>query len=125
MRESKLWSWHILTAVIILVLLGMHMGIMHLGAILNAFGIGSGEPVKSGEVFHRSQQLLFMVIYILLLGAALFHGLYGLRSMLFELSLSKKMEKAIGGLCAVVGFALFIYGSYAAIAVYQMKGVQP
>jgi succinate dehydrogenase hydrophobic anchor subunit len=125
MRESKLWSWHILTAVIILVLLGMHMGIMHLGAILNVFGIGSGEPVKSGEVFHRSQQLLFMIIYILLLGAALFHGLYGLRSMLFELSLSKKTEKAIGGLCAVVGFALFVYGSYAAIAVYQMKGVQP
>lgn len=125
MRESKLWFWHILTAVIILVLLGLHMGIMHLGAILNAVGLGSSEPVKSAEVFHRSQQVFFMVTYILLLGAALFHGLYGLRSMLFELSLSKAMEKTIGGLCAVAGFVLFIYGSYAAIAVFQIRGVQP
>ena len=96
MRESKLWFWHILTAVIILVLLGLHMGIMHLSAILNALGIGSGDPTKSAEVFHRSQQLFFMITYILLLGAALFHGLYGLRSMLFELSLSKTLEKFIG-----------------------------
>ncbi|MBN1569321.1 MAG: hypothetical protein JXA73_15855 [Acidobacteria bacterium] len=126
MRESKLWSWHILSAVIILILLGLHMGTMHLGAILNALGIGSGEPTRSAEVFHRSRQVFYMVTYILLLGAALFHGLYGLRSMFFELSFfSKAVRKAIGGFCAVVGFALFIYGSYAAIAVFQMKGIQP
>lgn len=125
MRESKLWFWHILTAVIILVLLGIHMATMHLGAILGAVGIGSGNPTSSAEVFHRSRQVFYMVTYILLLAAALFHGLYGLRSMLFELSLSKAVQKAIGGLCAVVGVALFIYGSYAAIVVFQMKGVQP
>jgi succinate dehydrogenase hydrophobic anchor subunit len=125
MRESRLWFWHILSAVVILVLLGVHMGTMHLGAILSSIGIGSGDPVQSAEVFHRSQQLLYMVTYILLLGAALFHGLYGLRSMLFELSLSKAMEKAIGGVCAIAGIALFVYGSYAAIMVFQMKEVHP
>ena len=125
MREAKLWSWHILTAVIILILLGLHMGIMHLGAILSAVGLGSSDPVKSTEVFHRSQQVFFMITYILLLGSALFHGLYGLRSILFELSLSRGLQKVIGGCCAIAGFALFIYGSYAAVAVFQMKGVQP
>ncbi len=125
MRESKLWFWHIITGIIILVLLGLHMGIMHLGAILSTVGIGSAEPTKSAEVFHRSQQLFFMVTYILLLGAALFHGLYGLRSILFELSFPRAVEKFIGGLCAVAGFVLFVYGSYAAIAVFQLKGVQP
>jgi succinate dehydrogenase hydrophobic anchor subunit len=125
MRESKLWFWHILSAVVILVLLGIHMGIMHLGAIWSALGIGSGDPVKAAEVFHRSEQSIFMITYIVLLGAALFHGLYGLRSMLFELSLSKTIEKAIGGLCAVAGVVLFIYGSYVAVVVFQMKGVQP
>jgi succinate dehydrogenase / fumarate reductase membrane anchor subunit len=125
MRESKLWSWHILSAVVILVLLGIHMGIMHWGEILGALGIGSGDPVKSAEVFHRSQQFIFMITYIVLLGAALFHGLYGLRSMLFELSFSKALEKTIGGLCAVAGIVLFIYGGYVAVAVFQMKGVQP
>ena len=125
MRESKLWFWHILSAVIILVLLGVHMGIMHMGEILSFVGIGSGDAVESAHVFRRSQQAIFMVTYILLLGAALFHGLYGLRSMLFELSLSKALEKTIGGLCAVVGICLFLYGSYAAVQVFQMKGVLP
>ena len=125
MRESKLWFWHILSSVVILVLLGVHMGIMHLSEILSAVGIGSADAVASAAVFHRSQELIFMVTYILLLGAALFHGLYGLRSMLFELSLSKAAEKAIGGLCALAGIGLFIYGSYAAVYVYQMKGVLP
>jgi succinate dehydrogenase / fumarate reductase membrane anchor subunit len=120
-RESKYWFWHILSAIIILVLLGVHMGTMHMGTLLNSIGIGSGDPVKSAEVFHRSQQLIYMVTYILLLGAALFHGLYGLRSMLFELSLSKGMERAIGGVCTVAGVVLFIYGSYVAVKVYQMK----
>ena len=121
MRESKLWFWHIITAVIILILLGLHMGIMHLGALLSAVGIGWGDPVRSAAVFHRSRQLIYMVTYILLLGTALFHGLYGLRSMLFELSLSKAMERAIGSVCSITGVILFIYGSYVAVRVYQMK----
>ncbi len=124
MRESKLWSWHIVTAVIILVLLGVHMCIMHLGAVLNTLGIGSSEPVKAEQVFHRSGQLMFMVGYIVLLAAALFQGLYGLRSMLLELSLSKAFEKFIGAVCTIAGIGLFIYGSYVAYAVFQMGGVR-
>jgi succinate dehydrogenase hydrophobic anchor subunit len=123
MRESKLWLWHIFTAVIILILLGVHMGTMHLSALARIFGSGSGDPVESSEVFHRSQQYIYMISYIALLGAALFHGLYGLRSILFELSLSKTMEKAIGGIFVFAGSALFIYGSYAAVVVFQMKEV--
>ena len=124
MRESKLWFWHIITAVIILVLLGIHMFIMHLGAIMGALGLGSGHPVSADVVFQRSQQGIFMVTYIILLGAALFHGLYGLRSMLYELSLSKAVEKAIGMVCALAGVGLFIYGSYAAIIVFTMEVAQ-
>jgi succinate dehydrogenase hydrophobic anchor subunit len=118
MRESKLWFWHILSAVVIVIMLGVHMGIMHLSAVT-----GSGDPIESAEVFHRSQQYIFLVGYIALLGAALFHGLYGLRSMLLELSFPKTMEKAIGGFFSVIGIALFIYGSYVAVVVFQMKEV--
>jgi succinate dehydrogenase hydrophobic anchor subunit len=118
MRESKLWFWHILSAVVILVVLGVHMGIMHLSAV-----IGSADPIESASVFHRSQQYIFLVGYIVLLGAALFHGLYGLRSILLELSFPKSLEKAIGGLFSVIGIALFIYGTYVAVAVFQLKEV--
>jgi succinate dehydrogenase / fumarate reductase membrane anchor subunit len=125
MSESKLWFWHIISGAIILVLLGVHMTIMHMGASLSAIGLGSREPVAAAVVFERSRQLIFMITYVLLLGAALFHGLYGLRSMLFELDLSKTLEKAISRVCALAGICLFIYGSYAAVYVFTMKGVTP
>ncbi len=123
MRESRLWFWHILSAAVILVLLGVHMGTMHLSELLHMAGIGSGEPVDSSQVFRRSQQAVYMITYILLLGTGLFHGLYGLRSIFFELSLSRSLEKLIGGVIAVAGIALFLYGSYVAVIVFQMNGV--
>lgn len=124
MRESRLWFWHILSGVVILVLLGVHMGTMHLSEIMEMMGIGSGaDPVGASEVFARSRQALYMVAYIILLGTGLFHGLYGLRSIFFELSLPKSAEKTIGGLLAVAGIALFIYGSYVAVALFQTSGV--
>ena len=116
MRESKLWFLHIITAIIILILLGSHMGIMHMGSILGKMGFNfSDHPTSSDEVFRRSQQVVFMVVYIVLLGTALFHGLYGLRSIFYELSLPKALEKAIGRLLCITGIALFIYGSYVAV----------
>jgi len=120
MRESKLWFLHILSAVVILFLLGSHMGIMHMGSILSHLGFNfSDHPTNSDEVFRRSRQVLFMVVYIVLLGTALFHGLYGLRSIFYELSLPKTMEKIIGRVLCVAGIALFLYGSYVAVQLVQ------
>ena len=120
MRESKLWFLHIITAIIILVLLGSHMGIMHMGSILNSLGFNfSDRPTDSGEVFQRSRQVFFMFVYISMLGTALFHGLYGLRSIFYELSLPKVIEKTVGRVLCVAGIALFIYGSYVAMQLVQ------
>jgi succinate dehydrogenase hydrophobic anchor subunit len=124
MRESKLWFWHIIAGVVILVFLGLHMFIMHLGVILGALGLAvSKEPTAAAAVFERSRQAFFMITYIVLLGAALYHGLYGLRTMLFELSLSKGLQKTINRVFATAGLALFGYGSYAAVILFTMKGV--
>jgi succinate dehydrogenase / fumarate reductase membrane anchor subunit len=107
MRESKLWSLHIITAIIILVLLGSHMGIMHAGHILGFF-TGSEKPTDVEFVFERSGRVLFMVVYIVLLGTALFHGLYGLRSIFYELSLPKILEKTIGRILCGMSCIKFI-----------------
>jgi succinate dehydrogenase / fumarate reductase membrane anchor subunit len=123
MRESKLWFLHIVTAIIVLVLLSSHMGIMHLGYILDFFGFENAVgPTSAENVFARSEQVLFMVLYIVLLGAALFHGLYGLRSIICELSLPGWLEKTVGRLFCVVGVLLFVYGSYVAVYLVQNKG---
>jgi succinate dehydrogenase hydrophobic anchor subunit len=99
------------------------MGIMHMGSILSHLGFNfSDTPTNPNEVFERSRQVLFMIVYIALLGTALFHGLYGLRGIFYELSLPKILEKTIGRALCVAGIALFIYGSYVAVQLVQ-KGV--
>jgi len=84
-RDRKLWTWHVAAGLMILVLLGLHMAIMHLDSLLGLFNPAGGQPIDWDNVLARSQSLFFTATYILLLGAALFHGLYGLRNILFEL----------------------------------------
>ena len=122
MKESKLWILHLFAGVIILVLLAIHMGIMHLDDIMNAIGWTSGDPIESEQVFARSQSLFFMVTYILLLGAALYHGFFGLRTIISEAIASPVRTVLIWGF-SLLGLALFVYGTYAAIVVFMAKEV--
>ena len=117
MRESTLWILHIFAGVIILVLLGLHMFIMHLDSILGFLNIGYENTISSAMVFERSKHVFFMVTYILLLGTALYHGFYGLRNILFELSLKKGMEKFLNFFLPVCALFLFLYGTYVAVFV--------
>jgi succinate dehydrogenase hydrophobic anchor subunit len=125
MRESTLWFWHMLAAGVILILLAIHMTIMHLDDILVMLGVSQGRPIDQDVVFARSRQLFFMVSYIILLAAALYHGLYGLRTILLELSQNKIFEKIINAVAILTGLALFCYGTWVAIAIYIMKEAKP
>ena len=115
MRDSKLWTWHVLAGLVILVLLGLHMTIMHLEAIVGIFNPAGGHPVDRANVAARAKSAFFAVTYVLLLGAALFHGLYGLRNILFELNPPPGLKRALGVLLLVVGLGLFVVGSWAAV----------
>ncbi len=125
MRESTLWFWHIIAGAVILVFLGLHMAIMHLDDILALLGTGYANTVSAATVFARSQQTFFMVTYIVLLGAALYHGLYGCRTILFELNIGKGLQKLINWVFTLAGVGLFVYGTYVAIYLYKMKEVLP
>ena len=118
MRESTFGRWHMLAGAVVFSLLGLHMVIMHLDDILLAIGVGHGKAIDATIVCERSQQAFFMLTYIILLGAALYHGLYGMRNILFELTLKKGWETIINWIFIVVGLGLFIYGTYAAIFVF-------
>ena len=116
MRDQSLWTWHLAAGAVILVLLGLHRVIMHLDAILPlaVSAPQGGAPIDWANVVVRAKSLFFMVTYVLLLGAALFHGLYGLRNILFELNPGTGTKKALTGLILVVGIALFVAGTVAA-----------
>jgi succinate dehydrogenase / fumarate reductase membrane anchor subunit len=115
-RDQGLWTWHLGAGAVILVLLGLHMTIMHLDAIVRVFNPAPGDPVDWANVVARGKSVFFLVNYVVLLGAALFHGLYGLRNILFELNPAAGLKKALNGLFVVAGLVLFAVGTWAAWA---------
>ncbi len=120
MRDQKLWTWHVAAGLLIVVFLGLHMVIMHMSRTVGIGNPAGGHPVDWGNVVARSKSLFFTVTYVLLLGAALFHGLYGLRNMVCELGPSAGLKKAINALLLVGGLGLFGLGTWAAIASFQL-----
>lgn len=113
MRDRTLWTWHIGAGLVILVLLGLHMAIMHLDQSL---GISGVEPVEWESVATRATSLFFTVTYVLLLGAALYHGFYGLRNILLEMNPGSGVRRAINVGLSVLGVGLFVLGTWAALA---------
>jgi succinate dehydrogenase hydrophobic anchor subunit len=122
MRDQKLWTWHLAAGVVILFLLGVHMTIMHLAAVVHLPGLNpaGGHPIDWGNVVARAKSVGFAVSYVLLLGAALFHGLYGLRNILLELNPAAWLKRAIGIVLLLGGLGLFTYGTWAAIASFNL-----
>jgi succinate dehydrogenase / fumarate reductase membrane anchor subunit len=120
MRETKYWTWHMAAGVVILFLLGLHMLIMHVGGITHLFAPNGGEAISKENSLFRDGHLFFTVTYILLLGVALYHGLYGLRNILFELTLKPAAEKALNFVFVIAGLGLFGLGTWAAIAVHAI-----
>ncbi len=121
MRDQGLWTWHLVAGVVILLLLGLHMAVMHLDAIVRVFNPAPGEPIDWANVTARGKSVFFLVNYVLLLGAALFHGLYGLRNILFELNPAGGVKKALNAVFLVAGLALFVFGSWAAWAGFTVS----
>ncbi|MGD0263644.1 MAG: hypothetical protein ABSD47_01660 [Candidatus Methylomirabilota bacterium] len=120
MRDQKLWTWHVAAGVLVLVFLGLHMVIMHLTRTVGIGNPAGGHAVDWGNVVARGKSVFFTLTYILLLGAALFHGLYGLRNIVCELGPSAGLKKAINALLLVGGLGLFGLGTWAAIASFQL-----
>jgi succinate dehydrogenase / fumarate reductase membrane anchor subunit len=120
MRDQKLWTWHVLAGLVILVFLGLHMTVMHLEVIVGIFNPAGGHPIDWANVVARGKTLFFPVSYVVLLGAALFHGLYGTRNILFELNPSVGLKRVIGVVLLLVGVGLFVLGTWAAVASHTL-----
>lgn len=121
MRDQGLWTWHILTGVVILIFLGLHMGIMHLEVVLRGlYNPAGGHPIDWANVVARAKTGFFAVTYVVLLGAALFHGFYGARNIIFELGPPRGLKTAVSWFLVVAGVGLFILGTWAAWASFQL-----
>lgn|SRR5688572_3432038 len=110
MRETRLWSLHLLAIPIIFVLLGMHFAVMHYAPVFYGMSI---EEARSFEVMiERGRSVAQLGLYILLLAAGLYHGLYGVRGILRELPLTPALSKAVDIGILLFGLFIFALGTY-------------
>jgi len=122
MKDRTLWTLSMASSGVVLVLLAVHMGIMHLDSTLGIAVPAGVSPTDWASVAERMRSTLFTVTYVILLGAALYHGLYGLRNILFELSPGPTLHRVESATLVVLGLALFLVGSWAALASFGTSG---
>jgi succinate dehydrogenase hydrophobic anchor subunit len=110
MRETRLWSLHLLVIPIIVLLLGLHFAVMHYAPVFYGTSV---EEARSFEVMvERGRSVAQFVLYILLLAAGLYHGLYGLRGIIRELPLTPAFTKAVDIGILLFGLLIFGFGTY-------------
>jgi succinate dehydrogenase hydrophobic anchor subunit len=119
MRETRLWSLHILVLPIIAVLLGMHFAVMHYAPVF--YGMSVDEAREFGTMIERGKSITQLVLYILLLAAGLYHGMYGVRGIIRELPLTPTLAKIVD--IGIIAFGLFIFalGTYVTWWTYSYK----
>lgn len=117
--RSRFWFANLLAGVVVFVLLGWHMAFMHFGDILGLVMSIPVEPLAWEDVVARGRSAVYAGTYVLFLGAALFHGFYGLRTILTEYWSSEGAGKLITTTCWVAGGGLFSIGTYTTISFYS------
>ena len=122
MRETAYWAWFIIAAVVILIFAGLHMTVMHL-SMFGIFNPAGGAVTDWGNVAFRSRNQFLAFSYIILLGAALYHGFYGLRTIVFELGPKKSFQDTFTVLLWIIGLVLFGIGTYSVIASKALETV--
>jgi len=110
MRETRLWLLSLASTVVILVLLAVHFAIMHYSPVFT--GQSVEEARSLAEVMARGRSAAQMVVYILFLAVALYHGLYGLRGIILELPLPQSFSRPVSLAILIIGLVFFIYGTY-------------
>jgi succinate dehydrogenase / fumarate reductase membrane anchor subunit len=110
MRETRLWSLHLLAIPIIFVLLGLHLAIMHYAPVF--YGVSVEKAREFGAMIERGKSVAQFILYILLLIAGLYHGLYGLRGILRELPLTPTLVKVVDVGILLFGLLIFALGMY-------------
>jgi succinate dehydrogenase / fumarate reductase membrane anchor subunit len=116
MRQTYLQIAQMCTGILIAILLGLHMAVMHLDAILGFFGVKITDVTAFTSMIERSRQGLWAAIYILLLVFALYHALNGLRNVVLEITASRKGERITTGVVIFIGVVFLVVGVYAPIA---------
>jgi len=99
------WAWvgQRLTAILVVGFLSAHLWFSHL--------TGVGQRITVERVSQRLGEGGFFFLYIVLLAAALYHALYGLRGIVLDYGPGSKAQGVVTWLALLIGLAAFGYGS--------------
>lgn len=106
-QPQGVWAWILqrITAVLLIFFLGAHLFVLHyVPENLNISFLGVAARFKS---------VLYIVIDSGLLATALYHGLNGVRNVLFDFVADEGKRRAITVVLFIVGLAFLIWGAYA------------
>jgi succinate dehydrogenase cytochrome b556 subunit len=104
--ERSSWAWiaQAVTGVLVLVLVTVHM-------IANHFIVSRGLRDYQDVVSYLSNPIV-VVWELVFLAVVTWHGLLGLRSILFDFGFSSRTERRITALLTVFGVAAVAYGMW-------------
>lgn len=103
-----------------MVLAGMHLASFHLDDVMALVFSNTTEPLAWAQVSARGQSLAYVAGYVFLLGTTLFHGFYGLHTVLTEAWSSKRAAVVVNLFCWFAGLGLFAIGTVAAVYFHVM-----
>lgn len=109
------WPWFLqrATGLALFLLLAVHIWVSHFAGLGEVTSGRQEELVLFGLVRERLRAALFILVDFSLLALVLYHGLNGVRSILLDLGLHGKTERATSLALAVVGIGAFLYGGNA------------
>jgi succinate dehydrogenase / fumarate reductase membrane anchor subunit len=110
MSQTRWWLLSLGAAALIVVLLGAHFAVMHYSPVF--YGQTTEAARSFDSLVTRGRDTAQLVVYLLLLAAALYHGLYGLRGIVLELPGARPWTRVVNGALLAAGLAFFGYGAY-------------
>lgn len=101
-RGAVAWLLQRLTGVLLLLTLFIHIWVLHFANV--------GQVISYDNVASRLITAFFVIVDSSLLALLLYHGLNGVRNVIFDYSIGLKAERAVNWVLIIVGLATFVYG---------------
>ncbi len=102
MRGAFAWFMQRITAALLLVFLGAHFWVLHFAIV--------GQSVTFGRVADRLHSPWFVLLDSLLLAVAIYHGLNGVRTVIFDFNIRPAAKTWLTAALWIFGVVAAIYG---------------
>ena len=106
-KPQGVWAWILqrITAVLLVVFLGTHLFVLHY--------VPENMNINFLGVAARFKSVLYLIVDSGLLAVALYHGLNGIRNVLFDFIGDDGKRRVLNIVLVLVGIVYLILGAYA------------